>query len=376
MSAPKCPVCGKTMTKHGKTSAGRQRWRCRGCNATKTYRINSDAKQLEEFLSWLLSKQRMADMPGQGRWFRKRTARFWEVWPLPPLVDEVHRVVYVDGIHLGRKAVVLIACSDEHVLGWYLAREENSRAWEALLSRIAPPLMVVTDGGTGFEKARRRAWPETEVQRCTFHAFCQVKRYTTTRPKLPAGAELYGIAKALLKVSDQNGAAEWLAGYLRWCGRWESFLAEETVVDGRRELTHERLVRAKRSLDRLVSQGRLFTYLEDLLTLDGPMPATNNRIEGGVNAPLRQMLREHRGMSLIRRIKAVYWWCYMHCEYRVGAAETLRIMPTDDDIAEIYNGLNKQDELAGVIPKWGDAVMWSELHMIDYSHQAFRHDWD
>lgn len=27
--------------------------------------------------------------------------------------------------------------------------------------RIAPLDMVVTDGGTGFAKARRRAWPQT-----------------------------------------------------------------------------------------------------------------------------------------------------------------------------------------------------------------------
>lgn len=202
----------------------------RGLRSTSVNRIGTSAKRLEEFLSWLLSKRTMAEMPGQGRTFRRRTREFWKLWPLPPLVDEVHRVVHVDGIHLGRKAVVLIACSDEHVLGWHLAREENSRAWEALISRIAPPLMAVTDGGAGFEKARRRAWPGTEVQRCVFHAFCQVKRCTTARPGLPAGAELYGIAKALLKVSDRNGAAEWLAGYLRRCSKRESFLAG----DGRR----------------------------------------------------------------------------------------------------------------------------------------------
>lgn len=376
MPVPKCPVCSEKMVKNGRTAAGTQRWKCTACKATSVNRIDNSAKRLEEFLAWLLSKKTMAEMPGQGRTFRRRTRDLWELWPLPPLVDEVHRVVYVDGIHLGRRAVVLIACSDEHVLGWYLAREESSRAWEALISRIAPPLMVVTDGGSGFEKARRAAWPQTEVQRCTFHAFCQVRRYTTSRPKLQAGVELYGIAKALLKVVDRNGAAGWLASYLRWCVRWEAFLAEETVIDGRRELTHERLVRAKASLDRLISRGRLFTYLDERLTLDGPMPATNNRIEGGVNAPLRQMLREHRGMGLTRRVKAVFWWCYMHCEHRAGAAETLRVMPTDGDIAEVYNGLSAQDELAGVIPKWGDAVMWSELHMVDYTHQAFRHDWD
>ena len=51
--------------------------------------------------------------------------------------SEVYEVVFVDGIHLGRKAVVVIAQTREHVVGWYVARTENSRAWEALMSRIA-----------------------------------------------------------------------------------------------------------------------------------------------------------------------------------------------------------------------------------------------
>lgn len=376
MSAPRCPVCKGWMTRHGRTSAGKQRWRCKACGLTKTNRINNDAKQLEEFLRWLLSKKTQAEMPGEGRGFRKRTARFWALWPLPPLVDEIHRVVYVDGIHLGRRAVVLIACSDEHVLGWYLARQESARAWEALMSRIAPPDMVVTDGGTGFAKACRRVWPETEIQRCAFHAFRQVRRYTTSRPRLQAGVELLGIARELLGVEDPNAAAEWLARYLGWCERWDSFLSERTVIDGRSELTHYRLVQARASLNRLVSSNHLFTYLDDMLTIGGPLPKTNNRIEGGVNAPLREMLREHRGMSLTRRIKAVFWWCYMHTECPLGAADILRVMPTDDDIEGIYRGLGRSGELCGVIPEWGDAIMWSELHMIDYSHQAFRHDWD
>ena len=27
---------------------------------------------------------------------------------------------------------------------------------------------------------------------------------------------------------------------------------------------------------------------------------------------VREMLRNHRGLSELRRIKAVFWWCYMH----------------------------------------------------------------
>lgn len=68
-------------------------------------------------MAWVLSGRRQADMPGGGKSFRRRSRQLWEVWPLAPLIDEVHEVVFVDGIHLGRKAVVLIACSEEHVLG-------------------------------------------------------------------------------------------------------------------------------------------------------------------------------------------------------------------------------------------------------------------
>ena len=62
-----------------------------------------------EFPGRLLSKDSQATMPGGGRSFRSRTAEFWEVWPMPECVDEVHRVVFVDGIYLARDLVVLIA---------------------------------------------------------------------------------------------------------------------------------------------------------------------------------------------------------------------------------------------------------------------------
>jgi transposase-like protein len=178
---------------------------------------------------------------------------------MPPLVDEIFPVVFADGIYLARNVVVLIARSEQHVLGWYVARSENSSSWEALLSRIAAPDMVVTDGGSGFEKARRRIWNQTRVQRCTFHAFCQVKRYTTSRPKLPVGAELFGIACDLLHVKDTNQAASWLVRYSSWCTRWEGFLAEESLSEGRLVLTHERLVKARNGLTRLVRQDVLLT---------------------------------------------------------------------------------------------------------------------
>ncbi len=373
MNVVKCPSCGAKMKRNGKTSAGSTRWRCKSCGASTVERIDNAAKRLVEFLRWLLSKARQADMPGGGRTFRRRTSEFWHVWPLPPVTGEACRVVFVDGIYLARNVVVLIASSGEHVLGWYVARSENSRAYRALMARIAPPDVAVTDGGSGFGKACREVWPETRVQRRAFHAFEQVRRYTTTRPRTQAGVDLYALAKGLLGVGDSEQAAAWLASYAEWCATYEEFLREETTnEEGRTFLTHERLVKARNSLTALVRQGTLFTYVDPgLVDLLGPLPATNNAAES-LNAQLRHMLREHRGLSLERRIKAVYWWCYMHTECPLPAAEILRVMPTDDDIAREMRAIGYEDRAKAGPRKWGDGLVWEELHRSN----PWRRDWD
>ena len=155
------------------------------------------------------------------------------------------------------------------------------------MAPITAPDVVVTDGGSGFAKAVRETWPRTRVQRCAFHAFSQVKRYTTTRPKLQAGRELYLIARDLMGIETLHQAELWVERYLDWCGFWADFLEDRTVVDGRRVYTHERLRRARSSLSSLVSAGTLFTYLDPALAKAGPLPSTNNMIEGGVNSQLR-----------------------------------------------------------------------------------------
>lgn len=198
--------------------------------------------------------------------------------------------------------------------------------------------MVVTDGGPGFERARKKAWPETRVQRCVFHAFNQVKKQTTTRPKLQAGVELYGLAKNLLHAKTPDSAIAWLQAYNDWCNRWEGFLEERTLNEetGKMGWTHERLAAARNGLDTLIRRGHLFTFLDPELTAEGPVPGTNNRLEGGVNAPLCEMLRLRRGMSTLRRAKAVFWRCCMHSECPLPPAASLRFIPTDGDIAELY----------------------------------------
>lgn len=113
MKAVYCPYCGGRTKRNGRTSSGSQRWRCTDCGASTTVRYDDTAARLDEFLGWLLSKDSQAMMPGGGRSFRRRTAEFWEVWPMPVPDGELHRVLHVDGIWVARDLVVLICCSGE-----------------------------------------------------------------------------------------------------------------------------------------------------------------------------------------------------------------------------------------------------------------------
>ena len=369
-----CPICGSICIKHGKLASGSQRWFCKNCRIAFTPKIDNSAKQLQIFLDWLFSKEPQKNMPGEGRSFRRHTAQFWELWPLPPKVESKRDVLYVDGIYLGRKACVLICCDDEYVLGWYLCRYEHSRAYIALLSRIAEPLVVVSDGGTGFRKAVKKAWPHAQIQRCVFHVFCQVRRYTTNKPNTAAGIELYTLAKDLLHVESRAEADRWIDSFIGWMGKYNKFLSQMTYDEnGNSRPTHERLIKAQHSIVRLLNEGTLFTYLDEKLGPEiGAIPSTNNQIEGGINSRLRAMLREHRGLSVERRIKAVFWWCYMHSPRPLSASEILNSMPTDKSISEIYKRMTRQEKLSGTIPDWGDAIVWSELHRSG----EYLNDWD
>ena len=359
-----CPVCGNRCIKYGKNKSGSQRWYCKTCSSSVTPKIENSSKQLKIFLKWLFGKQAQKEMPGEGRTFRRKTNEFWNIWTLPPKVEEPRDVVFVDGIYIGRKACILVCCDDKNVLGWYLCRYENARAWKTLMSRIAEPRVVVSDGGTGFAKALKKSWPSAKHQRCLFHVFCQVKRYTTNRPKTAAGIELYALAKDLLHLETNNDKEIWVSRFINWMKKYNSFLSQLTYDEyGNSRYTHERLIKAQRSLMRLLKEGTMFTYLDkELIAELDKIPRTNNQIEGGINSRLREMLRLHRGLSVEKRIKAVFWWCYMHSPEPLSASEILRVMPTDKSIAEIYKKMTYQEKLSGLIRDWGDAVVWSELH--------------
>lgn len=361
------------MIKHGMTGAGRQRFRCKPCSSTQSRSNNIRSRDFAMFLDFVTGKHTLADHGPRARTLRRRNAQFWQLWPVCPLVDEVHHVVFIDGIYLSHKLVVLIACTKTHVLGWYVAKSETTHAWQALMSRIAPPDVVVCDGGQGIASAVNTTWPRTRIQRCTFHAFSAVKRKTTTRARTQAGVDLYALAQALLTVKTHEQAVEWMSQLATWNTTYKQFLADRTrLPDGRLVPTHARLIQAKNSLNTLVKKGTLFTYLDPALHIeDDPIPPTSNRIEGGINTQLRALLRNHRGMSLDHQVKTVLWWCYQHTETPASPAHILEITITDQQIIDLFETANHRARAQTEIERWGTGVNWTDFHHGGTWHETY-----
>lgn len=85
-------------------------------------------------------------------------------------------------------------------------------------------------------------------------------------------------------------------------------------------------------------------------------------IEGGVNAQLRSMLGNHRGLSAERRLKAIFRWCYMHAECPLSPAEIMKTMPTDDGIEGMFAHARSGGSCEEGPEMRGLGIVWNELH--------------
>ncbi len=92
----------------------------------------------------------------------------------------------------------------------------------------------------------------------------------------------------------------------------------------------------------------------------GELPKFNNRIEEEVNSPIREMLRNHR-VSELRRIKAVFWWCYMHTEKLLETSGILESMPRNKNLQTLINAFRPHRGESIYPDTYGNTVVYSEL---------------
>ena len=77
----------------------------------------------------------------------------------------------------------------------------------------------------------------------------------------------------------------------------------------------------------------------------------------------RAMLRDHRGLSTVHEAKACFWWLLMRTECPPSAAEILRTMPRDEDVAGLFAAAAKRKSGGDGGDGYGCGIDWNEFHM-------------
>ena len=76
-------------------------------------------------------------------------------------------------------------------------------------------------------------------------------------------------------------------------------------------------------LKKMSQQGHLFAYLAE--AKEGQrLERTTNKLEGGVNSQIKQLLHTHRGLRDEQQRIACDWWLYLHTQLPDDPVEIAR----------------------------------------------------
>ena len=67
-------------------------------------------------------------------------------------------------------------------------------------------------------------------------------------------------------------------------------------------------------------------------------------------------------MNIEHRIKAGFWWCYMHSEPPLPYARILHEMPDDERVMEWRRQAAMAYETGEEVARWGTGIAWSGFH--------------
>ncbi len=314
------------MKKNGQTSSGTQRWYCTGCrySSTATAPRQKRLKQYLEFLDYVTDTTPKRKMNIPPRTWDRTHAWCWNTRPRWQVTGEVYDQIFIDGTYIPYGWCLLVAYTSKKVIAYQLCERENAQAYQALLSRIPPPIVVTTDGNAGALSAIKTCWPQSRIQRCLVHIQRNIRQVTTTRPKTKQHKALRKLGRDLPSIGTTEQAIEWQKKLAAWHQLYDPWLKEKTYRDqvrpdqiptfARRNkkwwYTHQNTRRIVSALDRYVKEGVLFAFLDPTLDTTAPLDSTTNSLEGGVNAPLKLFLQAHRGWSEDHMLTAIDYYLY------------------------------------------------------------------
>lgn len=139
---------------------------------------------------------------------------------------------------------------------------------------------------------------------------------------------LLGLYTALTSITNIDEAIAWQQQFHDWYQQHRDFLKQRSylkntppglrpkhIQPGQKSwFTHRQSRSAYFSLKRLVQRDQLFTWLTARTAPDEHLPRATSRLEGEYNAPIKALLRDHRGMTEHHATVAIAWFLYTRTE--------------------------------------------------------------
>lgn len=305
------------MQSWGKTSSGRQRFYCPVCKKSGT-RLRPDRPKkiyFTIFVEWLTGTISLTVIARRlritTRFLRKLFKPFWSYLPQPKIESKNYDILVVDGLVIVNQLLTILIAHNPQTkrpVSWSFCFRENYQSWLLFLTKLrvvnVNPLFVVCDGQKGLNKALLDIWPSIKIQRCLAHIIRGGKSLLTRKPKTEAGQTLLILVKKLSSVRSKKEKHFWIKDFGNWLRQYESFLKEKSfsfLNEKRWWYTHKKLRRARSLL--VNSLPHLFTYIDY-----ENVPRTSNHLEGGINAPIKNLLKTHRGLKPRHRQILVAWY--------------------------------------------------------------------
>lgn len=304
----RCLRCEKEAMKWGFQNK-KQRWKCLSCGKVFYWeRKDTEERNTKKLLvNWLTNYQSLSDV-AKRRNIRRITLvrKFKNIWSKfkqnISLETTKETVLILDGLRISNGCDVLVvfdSVSDKPLL-WGFTKRENFLSWFAILRKIKMEGVsvrgIISDGQKGLISAVRLVFPGIPHQRCLAHIKRLSLAWLTKSPRTEAGVLLRKIVVPLTKIKTKEEARIWADSYLKWCEKFNDFLKEKSSnpLTGRSWYTHRKL----RGVNSLIKNAfpNLFVFLDNPL-----ISSTTNKVEGGINGPLVELLHRHRGTNIFRQ---------------------------------------------------------------------------
>ena len=235
----RCPQCGTLALRNGHYVSGRQRWFCRTCRHSFSWR-NPTARRMQEmawFRRWIVEGYSVRQLVQQSRHSRPWPHRLIDSFlaqapPTPILEPQTTRYLLFDGTFLHRPhSIVVLMDGQTHrmVRGQFDVRENSEPQLRAFFQPMVDeglrPRSFTVDGNRQAIRILRALWPDAVIQRCLVHIQRQGLSWCRNFPKTLYARQLRDIFLQVTRIATAANQEAFLKLVADWEDRHSADIA-------------------------------------------------------------------------------------------------------------------------------------------------------